>query len=233
MAVAKAQPANAVGLTGAVQPPTRVFPGDEVELTVLDPARFPREGQWTIGERRIEPADARTGAAYILPFTLPADFPESWDRLPIVYADPRGQVLYDSRLEARPVGLAGISDPAPFIEGVGRVTGATPAAAAGERFCVCGFFPDRQSRAGLLMDGVPLNDPISATGTELWFLMPDVEVGTHEIGRDPAAGYAPGEPVTIETSTMPPDLDHPCPCATESGFLADDVETGPPVQIRS
>ena len=231
-ALAVAQPANAVGLTEAVQPPTRVFPGDEIELIVLDPARFPREGQWTIAERLIEPADARAGAGYSLPFTLPADFPESWDRLPIEYADPGGQVLYDSRLDARPVGLAAISDPAPFREGVGRLTGSTPAAAPGERFCVCGFFPNPTSRAGLLLDGAALNDPISATGTELWFLMPDVEVGTHEIGGDPAAGYGLGEPVTIETSATPTDLDPPCPCARESAFLADDVETGPPVEIR-
>ena len=230
--IAAAQPANAVGLTDAVQPPTRVFPGDEIELTVLDPARFPREGRWTIGERRIEPADARVGVAYILPFTLPADFPESWDRLPIVYADPGGQVLYDSRLDARPVGLAGINDPAPFIEGVSRLTGASPKAASGERFCVCGFFPGRPSRSGLLLDGVPLNDPISASGTELWFRMPDVEVARHEIRGDAGVGYAPGESVAIETSAMPSEQDDQCPCAMESGFLADDVETGPPVEIR-
>jgi hypothetical protein len=230
-AIAAAQPVNAVRLTEGVQPPTRVFPGDEIELTVFDPARFPAQGRWTIGERPVQAGQAAGDDSYRLSFTVPGDFPSRWARLPIVYADPGGQVLYDSRLDARDaVALAGISDLAPFIERLGRVTGASPRAHPGERFCVCGFFPDRRSRQGLRLDDVPLSDPISVSGSQMWFLMPAGATGSHEIRGDPAVGFAPGDRAAIEISEGPAeDVPGPCPCASE--FLADGLATGPPAGV--
>lgn len=219
-----AQPATGLRLTDAVRPPTRVIPGDEIELTVLDPHAFPVGGRWTIAGRTATPRVSDASATYRLSVTVPADFPLSWNRLPIVYADPAGRVVYDSGEDpGKGVALADIANLAPFFERAGRVSGASPQASPGELFCVCGFFPDRESRQGVRLGAEPLGPPVTASTAELWFEVPaDAAAGRQAITGDPAAGFARGEEASIEIAAADPSRDgSPCPCAYEEGYLAE------------
>lgn len=226
---ARAQADAQLRLGSGVQPPTRVFPGDEIVMTVFDPALFPAGGQWTIAERSVIPENAvAADGGYRLAFDVPGDFPSAWDRLPIMYADPQGEVRYDSRRDTRDaVGLADIADLTPLVERSGRVIGASARASRGDRFCVCGFFPDRLSWEGLAIDGTPLGMPVTASGTELWFAVPDnFAPGVHEITVDPAAGFSEGERASIEILTSEESIDGPeCSCAAGNEFLSEWTES--------
>ena len=225
-----AQPETGGLLQDALRPPTRVFPGDEIEMTVFDPQAFPVEGRWTIAGRTVTPRVSETGATYRLSVSVPADFPLSWNWLPIVYADPAGRVVYDSEEDPRGgVALADIADLAPFFERAGRVSGASPQASPGELFCVCGFFPGRESWQGLRLGSRPLGSPVTAATSELWFEVPaDAAAGRQEITGDPAAGFAGGEGASIEIASAGPSRDgSTCPCAQENGYLAHWEPTAP------
>jgi hypothetical protein len=223
----EAQP-QGVRLTDGVRPPTRAFPGAEIEMTVFDPRLFPQDGTWTIAERPVRSiGPAAADGTYRLAFSLPAVFDPGWDRLPIVYADRTGRVVYDSRRDDSrdAVDLADIADPTPFLGGSGRLTGATPRASPGDRVCVCGLFPNRRSWEGLRLDGAPLGTPVTASGSELWFEIPDdLAPGVNELTGDPAAGFTRGDRATIQVlgpQQASDDDAPPCPCAASSAFLTD------------
>jgi len=221
---AQEQTGTAAGLRDGALPPTRVIPGDEIVMTVFDPAVFPAAGRWTIAERPAAAGPLDADGRYRITFHLPAEFPMSWDRLPVAYSDPQGTVRYDSRQDAHDaVGLADIADLTPLVERTARITGASPRASRPGRFCVCGFFPERRASEGLALAGVPLGPPLTASTTELWFEVPDhLAPGVHQIGADPSAGFSESAPATIEIVTAPETLDTAeCPCAARNEFLSD------------
>jgi hypothetical protein len=227
---ATAQPVP-VRLTDGVQPPTRVLPGDEIVMTVFDPVLFPAGGRWTIAGRSVDSGRETADGTYQLAFHAPGDFPRGWEALPIEYVDPQGRLLYDSRSDMRDaVGLANIADPTALVEARGRLTGASARAHLGGRFCVCGFFPHRRSWEGLAVDGRSLGMPVTASGTELWFDVPEtLSPGVHEIAVDPGAGFADGERASIAILSPEQGTDGPvCPCAEGNKFLSQWAERPPP-----
>jgi len=224
VAHAQDQPGTMVSLGDGALPPTRVIPGDEVVMTVFDPALFPAEGRWTIAERPAAVASVAAGGDYQITFHLPGEFPASWDRLPVAYSDAQGTVRYDSRQDVHDaLGLADIADLTPLVERSARLTGASPHASRAGRFCVCGFFPDRRSREGVTLAGAPMGAPLTASTSELWFEVPeDLAPGLHEIDADPAVGFSEGALSTIEIVTTGESGDSvECPCASGNQFLSD------------
>jgi len=70
------------------------------------------------------------------------------------------------------------------------ITGVTPMAIVGNLICVCGYFPDEQSRNGILLDGKSLGPPISASKHTLVFRLPeDIQPGIHTVSGSAAAGF--------------------------------------------
>jgi len=227
MAAAAVEAQPLARLTDGARPPTRVIPGDQVEMTVFDTRLFPAGGTWTIGGRPVRATGLAPDGAYRLAFRLPPDFPDDWNRLPIVYRDVNGRVSYDSAKEdaQAAVALADVSDPAPFLAGKPRITGVTGLASQGERVCVCGLFPDGASRQGLSIGGIPLGIPLTGSTTELWFEIPaSVTPGIHQITGDPAAGFSPEEDAPVEVvdsaERVTESDEARCPCVGSIGFLS-------------
>lgn len=82
--------------------------------------------------------------------------------------------------------------PEPAVDPVlPRITACTPESFAGEKACVCGWFPDLDSRRALTLDGVPLGAPVSSSNRVVTVRLPsELSPGRHVIAGAGIAGSA-------------------------------------------
>jgi len=74
--------------------------------------------------------------------------------------------------------------------------------------CVCGHFPDPQSRNGLMLGGVPVGDPVSASSSMVEFRVPEgLPAGSHPITGPATSGLDEGESPRISVLDLEGSID--------------------------
>lgn len=194
-----------------VELPEVVSPGSTIEFQPLDLKWTPRGGKWTIGGQlawELELDDGEDGAddddgkpgepgggkpreteeeeepirfTVTLPYTL-----EPKLGLSVKYTTAWDETVVDD--EAPNVSVV----PQPEIDPVlPQITDCTPMAFAGDLVCVCGWFPDTQSRHSLALGGASLDAPAGASDQVVTFrLPPDQEPGRQVITGAGVSGSA-------------------------------------------
>ncbi len=72
-----------------------------------------------------------------------------------------------------------------------RITACTAQSFAGEKVCVCGWFPDQDSRSALTLDGTPLGPAVSSSNRIVTVRLPsELSPGTHVISGAGIRGSA-------------------------------------------
>jgi hypothetical protein len=163
-----------------VQLPPRVSPGDVVEFEVLDPAKTPAGGTWTVGG-----ADAvREVDSFRYRLTISESL-KIGGRLSLSYTDPYGFDLYKT-LEYEDVEIVLPAD----VEERPEISGVTEMAFPGSRFCAQGYYPTIESRYGLMLDGIPLGKPsASSSHVVIHRIPPKTPPGDKVVSGDPAKGF--------------------------------------------
>jgi hypothetical protein len=77
-----------------------------------------------------------------------------------------------------------------------------------QRKNVCGLFPGPVAWSGLLLDGEPLGEPLSASSRMAWFrLPPTLAPGPHVVSGAPEPGFPPADRATIEVVAISGEVD--------------------------
>jgi hypothetical protein len=160
--------------------PPLICPGELIEFMPLDFNRTPLGGTWMVaGKTAVE---IRGKDRYVV--ALPDNLKEG-DSISLSYTDPYGIELY--RTEALPeIKVASCPEGnQPVITDVTRLV------FPGDMICVCGLFPDINSRYGLFLNGQSVSPPVTASSQVVILRLPeDISLGTQRIGGNPEAGYA-------------------------------------------
>jgi hypothetical protein len=147
-------------------------------------------------------ATSRAAADGTVAFYLPEDL-RPGESLSLQYVDLYGDVVLDVPE------VEGVEVVEPAAEGAGaRIEAATPLAGAGQQACVCGLFPGPAAWSGLLLDGEPLGEPLSASSRMAWFrLPPTLAPGPHVVSGAPEPGFPPADQATIEVVAISGEVD--------------------------
>lgn len=95
-----------------------------------------------------------------------------------------------------------VADEPPVIEGAQRYVFVDQTA------CVCGNFPDEASRGGILLGGVPVGEPSTASGSMVEFHVPaGVPPGPHAITGSASAGFEPVDGPQIAVLALEGSID--------------------------
>jgi hypothetical protein len=154
--------------------PGVVSPGEVIEASVVDPARTPPGGRWTVAGVEAQERDGRVSVR--LPETLATGQP-----IPVQYHDPAGALEAHARaaVEIRPSPRA---RPQPAL------ASASAHVVPGGEACVCGFLPPASWDA-LRLAGQPLQRT-SASSREVRFRVPaGLTAGAHLLGGEARAGF--------------------------------------------
>jgi hypothetical protein len=174
--------------------PSVMSPGDTIELTVLDPARTPDDGQWLIAG--VSATSAGPGRISV---QLPKDHPLGVAPR-ITYFDAWGERLHES---LSPEDTAVVE---PASAATPRITGCARYGFLGESICVCGYFP-APARAGLRVDGQPATI-LSASQHVIHLSLPsNMTPGSHTVTGDPAAGYPAADSASLVALRLQGSLD--------------------------
>lgn len=191
-------------VTGLLDLPDRLQPGDRVVVTPRDPERTPPEGTWSINGRVVERRDPGPSVLCVQEPWWVFDVPFDWrvgEAVRVVYESPAGEVLVDAVTDAV------VGEPVEAVEGP-SIEGGTPFTVPGGEACACGSFPTPESRAGLLFDGEALGAPASAGRGVVHFRVPQgVELGEHRVSGWPAAGFSAGDGVDLAVGEVRASLD--------------------------
>lgn len=75
-------------------------------------------------------------------------------------------------------------------DGPAMIQGAQRYVFVDQTACVCGHFPDEKSRRGLLLGGVPVGEPSTASRSMVEFRVPEgISPGLHAVTGSPTAGF--------------------------------------------
>jgi hypothetical protein len=170
---------HASSITGFLELPAVVSPGETLEMKILDPGHTPSDGQWVIaGVQGTSEAPDRVRVQ--LPNDLPAGTP-----LRVSYFDAWGERIVDSlsQQDVTVVASSAAEAPTPTLQGCARY------AFVGQTVCVCGNFPEA-SRAGIRLDGQPVTIVSASRYSVLVALPASLSPGPHEITGDSAFGFS-------------------------------------------
>jgi len=159
--------------------PPSVSAGQDVTFRVHDKG-LPQWGSWSIGgvdAWRIADVEPATWS-----FTVPHDWTIGY-KLTARYTDLWDETLVDGETETAMVGRPGKTPPRP------RITDATPRILTGGSLCVCGWFPTRQARTGILLNGEPLGEPSGSSPEVLVFFPDKTPPGRWTLSGSPEAGF--------------------------------------------
>lgn len=175
-----------------VMPPS-LDPGETITTTVVDPARAPSGGRWTLddsGGKTGEPREA-DGGEYTVTFDVPADL-SAGDPVGLVYVDPWGVTTIDTDVgDDIAIGSGGADTGPPRIDSGQRYV------FVGQTGCVCGFFPNPESRSSLLVGGRPVGEPVASSSSSVVFRLPEgTTPGEHAVTVGAGAGFE--EPIEVE-----------------------------------
>lgn len=182
--------------------PWQITPGEQVEFEIVDAALTRAEGLWSVAGATPTPlAPSANGNARYAVRLPPGLTPGTG--VGITWTNPWGQVAV--AIPRAPVQLGS----APASPGsVPRLTGCAPMGFEGRAICICGWFPDRASREGLLLDGQPLGPPLAASATSVVVRIPSgTAPGPHTVSGAPASGFAPGETATVTVLSVRGQVD--------------------------
>jgi hypothetical protein len=160
--------------------PPLISPGDLLFFTPMDNEKTPVDGTWEVGETTAEYDYDK--ARYKLKLGYDLDLGGT---IGLKYKDPFEVTLYDTDVLSGTKITFRIEEDSPYISSV------SPMAFYQDYFCVCGHFPDDQSRNGILMDGKALGIPVSSSSHVIIHLVPSwAEYGFHDVSGDVNAGYS-------------------------------------------
>ena len=194
--------------------PEMVSPGDTITFTAPDTNWTPRFGEWRIGGRLAYGLDWRYDTTNWDSDLSGETEPETGDEgedtgepdeetfrytvtLPYDLNPDLGLSLkYDTYWKEPVIELDEVEGveivPQPTLDPVlPRITACTPKSFAGEEACVCGWFPDQQSRGALTLDGIPLGAAVSASNRVVTVRLPsELAPGKHVIAGNGLEGSA-------------------------------------------
>jgi len=169
---------HAASVSGLLDAPPVMNPGEVLEMKILDPAHTPIDGQWVVaGVAATMKMPDRIQAQ--LPNDIPAGAP-----LRVSFFDSWGERIVDSLLVENTAITENSSaaSPSPKIAGCARY------GFIGRSVCVCGDFPERTWNA-IRLDGQPATVN-AASSHSLEVALPDsLAPGIHEITGDATAGF--------------------------------------------
>lgn len=197
--------------------PAVIEPGEQVEFSVIDPARTPSSGQWNIAGVKATPSsDGRWTAR------IPNDIAPG-AALSASYVDPWGETL----VMVPAVHAITVAAPPEFSEQAPRVTGCSRLTFAGQLACVCGDFP-QGAQTQLTLDGQPLGQPLSASRRVLHYrLATDVAPGAHIVSGSPDDGFSPSDQAMLIALQMCGAIDQSALVRGESTEMRIEVDGAP------
>ena len=161
--------------------PSVVSPGDLIELKPLNVKETPLGGTWKIAEQSAEYIKEKEYYRVTLPETLAANSPIS-----LSYTDPYGVELYQTQKLPDVNINPSTKTITPAINSV------SPIVFVGDLICICGNFPNMDSRYGLRLDDSKLVDLVSSSSKVVAYRLPaDLEPGKHSIAGDQEIGFEP------------------------------------------
>lgn len=183
--------------TSVLKFPPIISPGDYLELKPFDIKLTPLAGTWKIGG---EPAEFVEEKQHYR-FTLPADLSYKLP-LSLSYSDPYGEDLYYTP------GLPDIKIISLPVDTTPTFTGVSPIVFVGDLICICGYFPDENSRYGFRSDSRDLGTPVSSSSHVLVYRLPDdIEPGVHHISPPPGTGFESDAAKEIEVIRVRGSID--------------------------
>lgn len=184
------------GPTELVVLPPLISAGETIELFPEAGLASHPDSRWIVAGSAAREALGRPGAAGRRVVHLAADL-EPGNPVEVTYVNPWGErrTAVDDQVRVVPRGAA--VPPRPLL------SPCLPQTVARGLVCLCGWFPNRQAREGIRMDGEALGAPQAASDRSVCF--PAV-AGTHRFTGDPEAGFpaAPGSPLEVVTVEQPP-----------------------------
>ena len=177
--------------------PSVVSLGDLIELKPLNMKETPLGGTWKIAGQSAEYIKEKEFYKVILPETLTANSPIS-----LSYIDPYGVELYKTQKLPEINIIPSAETIIPAINSV------SPIVFVGDLICICGNFPNIDSRYGLRLDDSKLEDLVSSSSKVVVYrLSADLESGKHHIFGDQEIGFEPDEVREFEAIRVSGSID--------------------------
>ncbi len=165
---------------GLLKFPPVVCSGEIIEFMPLDFEKTPLGGTWVVAGKTAVIIIKKNRYVVALPDNL-----NEGDTISLSYTDPYGIELYktDALPEIQVVPCSKGDRP--------LITSVTRLAFPGQMICICGFFPDINSRYGLFLNGQPVSPPVAASSQVVILRLPEnISVGIQQISGNAEAGFA-------------------------------------------
>ena len=177
---------HASTVSGWLELPPVMNPGETLEMKILDIGQTPLDGQWIVGGVT---ATVRTPdrVRVQLPDDLPAGAP-----VRVSFFDSWGERIVD----ALSVEDSTVTESSSTLPTTPKITGCAQYAFIGQSVCVCGDFPE-ETWNSIRLDGQPAT-VISASRHALRVALPDsLTPGMHEITGDSAQGFSSRDKTSV------------------------------------